>query len=117
MFVKTKMILLAIVAMFYLNTANAAWQWTEYMGMTGNYIHPLGQGSMERVLVLTMGKDFHACGWNRAAKVNSTIVGEQTFDALTSAFLSAWMANKEVSLLIEGCDGSSVRVYGIRIGK
>jgi hypothetical protein len=96
---------------------SAAWQWTDYMGIASNYIHPTSQGSMDRILVLAMDVPFHACGWNAAANINSTILGEQTFDTLTGAFLSAWMGNKKVSLLIDGCDGSRARVYGIRISK
>ena len=113
--------LMLFVGLFLLNmnAATAAWEWTKFMSIASNYIHPIAQGSMDRVLVLTMNENFHSCGWNAAANINSTIVGEQTFDTLTATFLSAWMANKTVSLLIDSdnCDGSREKVYGIRISK
>jgi len=116
---KTKFIIIIGLFLANMNIATAAWEWTNFMSISSNYIHPIHQGSSDRVLVLAMNVNFHSCGWNAAANINSTIVGEQTFDTLTAAFLSAWMANKTVSLLIDSdnCDGNRAKVYGIRVSK
>ena len=96
---------------------NAQWLWTDYMEMNTNYIHPLATGSKNRLLVITVAQDFHSCGWNQAGNINSELTGEELYDSLTAAFLSAWMANKKVSLLVDGCDSDRAKVIGMRIAK
>ena len=109
--------ILFLFLILYCAVAGASWAWTGFMGIEGNYIHPNTQGSPDRVLVLRMDQAFHSCGWDEVGNINSAVVGDELFNALTGAFLSAWMANKNIALLVDGCDGDRAKIYGIRIDK
>lgn len=106
-------IFIAFVLVF---PVRADWVWTDYNEMSANYIHPLGN-SQDRVIAVHSAQAFHDCDWNEVGNINSSIVGEQFFNTLISASLAAWIANKKVSLLIDGCDSDRDKVLGMRISK
>ena len=69
-------------------------------------------------ILLVMGPGFNVCdNTNGYALINSELVGEEQFDVLTSVVLAAWMANKPIAILYEGCDGNRANVYGLRFGR
>lgn len=108
---------LLCIALFSCFLARAEWVWTDYRDIQSNYFHPIATGSEHRLLVMVFEQEFHSCGWNKAGNVNSQLVGEEQFDVLTAAFLAAWMGDKQISLLIDGCDSNRAKVIGMRIAK
>ena len=114
---KTIVAILALMLLPIAEVCVAAWSWTPFMGLTDNYFHPTSPGSSQPILVVVTDQNFHSCGWNAAANLNSTVVGDAQFKVFTSAVLAAWMGGKSISLLIDGCDGDRAKVFGVRISK
>ncbi|MES9868156.1 MAG: hypothetical protein ABW090_08210 [Sedimenticola sp.] len=88
--------------------------WQDYMVITSNYFE--GSGDAHRI-VLTMERPFHECGWNTAANIQLNVVGPEAFKTLTSVVLSSWMADKKLSLAVDGCQGNRANVNALRIAK
>jgi hypothetical protein len=102
----------AILALPSLSSAADGWQ--NYMAVTSNYFE--GTGNAHRI-VLTMEGSFHTCGWNTAANISLSEVGPEAFKTFTSVVLSAWMADKKLSLNVQGCQGNRAKVVALRIAK
>ena len=86
------------------------------MTPTGDYIHPVSQSTgAAKVLVIIFNQNFNVCGENSVVQYRSDVVGEKMFDIITSSFLVAWTTGKDLSLLVDGCDGGRAKGYGIRI--
>lgn len=96
--------------------ARAAWTWTPYLSLADNYVHPTNT-QYDRALVLATTANFNSCGWNNAGQVIATAVGDEMFNTLTATFLVAWTTDKQVSLLMDGCDGDRARIIGIKLAK
>ncbi len=121
---KTKVLVLifAIISILTIQSAFAAWTWSPFMMITENYFHPLEQGNTTRHdITLQMSQSFNTCDTSPTngglALINSELIGEDQFDVLSSIVIAAWIANKPIAILFEGCDGNRARVYGLRIGE
>jgi hypothetical protein len=107
----------ALFASLFVAHSAWAWSWTGYLTVGDHYIHSTSTGSTDRVLVIASTQNFHSCGWNNAGQVHASVVGDQMFNTLTAAFLTAWTTDKQLDLLIDGCDGDRAKVVGIKIAK
>ncbi|MES9957656.1 MAG: hypothetical protein ABW086_11435 [Sedimenticola sp.] len=88
--------------------------WQDYLTVTSNFFEEVNDAHR---IVLTMERPFHECGWNTAANINLNVVGPDAFETLTSVVLSAWVADKKLSLNVDGCLGNRANVKGLRISK
>jgi len=117
--IKIVSLVFGAISVLTMESAFAAWTWSPFMEIDENYFIPHAQGVTTRNdILLRMGPGFNMCNNdNGYAKINSELIGEEQFNVLTSVVLAAWMANKPIAILHEGCDGNTARVYGLRIGK
>ena len=106
------LILLSLLLLPSISLAADGWQ--NYMTVTSNYFEGIGDAHR---IVLTMENSFHTCGWNTGANINLNVVGPEAFKTLTSVVLSSWMANKKLSLNVQGCLGDRANVVALRIAK
>ena len=95
-------------------TSSADNGWQTFMTMTGNYFEGIGNGHQ---IVLRMEAPFHSCGNNSLANINLSVIGPEAFSTLSSVVLSSWIANKKLSLNVQGCQGDRAKVVALRIAK
>ena len=116
-----KLLILGVLSSLISEGAFAAWTWSPFMEISENYFHPLTQGNtVQHDITLVFTQNFHECagvGSGTMGLIDSGLIGEKQFGILSSIVLSAWVANKPIAVLYEGCDGVRARVYGLRIGK
>lgn len=68
-------------------------------------------------MVIVVDRNIHSCGWNSAAQIDRSVVGDQAFQTYSSVILSAFYASPKVDLAVSGCTGDRARVYAVRILK
>lgn len=104
-----------IVAIGFLTMACSAFgaNWTNWRDLASNFYYDSNIGG---IMALTTTSDFHSCGANEWGNIKESVVGLDSFKMLNAALLSAWISNRQVSLLVDGCDGGRAKIIGIRIG-
>ena len=103
----------ALCSLLVMGSAKAAF-WTGTLGINQQIAEPVS--GVPRI-VLLMDSDFHSCGWNGAANITQSVVGDTMFKLLYSTALSAVLSGKAVTLLVDGCSGDRANVVGIQISK
>ena len=109
-----KCVHVAVALCLLLWTGAVSAAWSGYININQQIAEPVGVTSR---FVLLMESNFHSCGWNGAANITQSVVGDMMFKLLYSTALSAVLAGKPVMLLVDGCSGDRANVVGIQISK
>lgn len=103
---------LGIILLFSVNVARA--EWTEFLSLKEVYFEGLGENQK---LVVAFDKSFHTCGWNIAAHLKRSTLGDEVFETYTSVILATWFANGKLSLNYSGCDGERAKGLALRFAR
>lgn len=111
-----KSIKLMLILFLMSNPAFSA-TWTNWHTLTGNFFYDTVNGPM---IAITTENDFHTCnqsGSNNWANIKSSTVDLDSFKMINATILSTWLSEKQVSLFVDGCDGTRAKVIGVRISQ
>jgi hypothetical protein len=66
-------------------------------------------------IALVLSAPFHSCGWNVAANIEHSVVGDVAFRNYSAVVLTALAQGKQISVFVDGCVADRARVTGIKI--